>query len=790
MSATASPPPGQRGASTNPDDDLFEGGRAKYACENCRRRKLKCTRDVPSCVFCAEHHHDCVYVKIVRTPLTRKNLDAAERRIAELEDRLSRNRPVKRRSDDSGSTARQPSPPPSFLSPPLPSLHQPASMPPPMSHTPALHQASLPPPPLPASAAATMHASPSSAVSSSPGGGTFNPIAGPSSHPYPHLPPASDLVAPAAHLPSYSGSSPFANTAAASRPPLVSVPTTFSSASGSSMVSVAGPEHAAGAQVDTTTEPEEGDGMGALSVEPGGGSGAYLGSLSGAALLNFLQRCAGDVNLSAHGSAAGKAAASPTSTIASATQILPEQMALFVNSYFACYHLQYPIVHEASFRAQLADIVPRPGGSAWNLLHQTILGLGSMCVVGAEGYDGGEAIALYEKTVASIKPHLFESNSLTAVQAFTLLANYAQKLNHTASGSVYIGIALRMAINIGLHCESSARNLSLFEQEQRRRVWWTLFCFESGSSITFSHPSTLPTAGVDVLPLANVHDAYFTPAALSRPHSVDTATPYSSLLHQVYFAQFAISVVQYLTTAQQHTITPADIQRLYRDLDVFQASLSPYFFRDSAPWFDFARAKLCWRLDNLRMIILRQTFLKVSLGQGDATQEEEQIFERCVACAGEVIRSVQRFTEARPRSAMEWWYCLHFLFPAAFVPLIALRVRPSAPAAVDWIVAVQSSRGVLERVQHALLKPLASRCLAIISAVANVQSKGNTEVSSVPMDPDFASFLEKLAAPPESSEGMPSLALQAPWQAPGLMTDLDALFAWFTPPNGSPQPGL
>jgi len=95
-------------------------------------------------------------------------------------------------------------------------------------------------------------------------------------------------------------------------------------------------------------------------------------------------------------------------------------------------------------QAQLADIVPRPGGSAcvpsrartspdpalesdslppplllarsWNLLHQTILGLGSMCVVGAEGYDGGEAVALYEKTVASIKPHLFESNSLTAVQ--------------------------------------------------------------------------------------------------------------------------------------------------------------------------------------------------------------------------------------------------------------------------------------------------------------------------------------------------------------------------------------
>ncbi|BGP52268.1 hypothetical protein JCM10450v2_008239 [Rhodotorula kratochvilovae] len=670
MSATASPPPAHRGASANPEEDLFEGGRAKYACEQCKRRKLKCTRDVPACTFCSEHHHECIYTKTLRTPLTRKNLDAAEKRIAELEERLNREK----------------------------------------------------------------------------------------SHP----PPSSFLTS----------SSPFSSTAAA-RPPLIPMHTSFSTASTSSALPAAmelGPP-----APETTTEPE-GDGMGALSLEQNGGSGAYLGSLSGAALLTFLQRCASDVNLSAHGSA-GKAAPSPSSTITSTTQILPEQMTLFVNSYFSCYHLQYPLVHEASFRAQLADIVPRPGGAVWNLLYQVILGLGSMCVVGPEGLEGGEAVALYERAIASVKPHLFEATSLTAVQ-----------LNHTASGSVYIGIALRMAINIGLHCESGARNLSVFEQEQRRRVWWTLFCFEAGASMTFSHPSTLPTAGVDVLPLANVHDSYFTPAAVSRPAAnVDAATPYSSLLHQVYFAQFAISVVTYLTTSQ-HTITPADTQRIYRDLDLFQASLSPYVFREQPPWFDFARAKLCWRLDNLRMVILRQTFLKVSLGQSESP-EEEQIFERCIACAGEVIRSVQRFTESAPRSAMEWWYSLHFLFPAAFVPLIALRVRPASPLAVDWVVVVQSAKGVLERVQHALLKPLASRCLAIISAVANLEGRGSTEVSSVQLDADFSSFLEKLAGPPEFSEGMPSLALQAPWQAPGVMTDLDALFQWFTP-AGSPQPVL
>lgn len=355
----------------------------------------------------------------------------------------------------------------------------------------------------------------------------------------------------------------------------------------------------------------------------------------------------------------------------------------------------------------------------------------------------------------------------------------------------------------------------------RRRIWWVVYCFSAGSDLTFGHPSTLPTSGVDVLPLTNVHDVVrplapcydcphsspcvfsqsFTPAAHSRPPPVDAPTPYASIILQTFFHSFATQVINYLTTAQA-TLTSADVLRLNRDVDTLQSSLPPYFFREQPAWFDFSRAKLCWRLDNLRMVILRQTFLKVSLGQGPPSPEEEQIFERCVACAGEVIRSVQRFTESGPKSAMEWWYCLcvdflglskeaclhdnrdtcrHFLFPAAFIPLIALRVRSASASAVDWVVVLQSAKGVLERVQHALLKPLASRCLAIISAVANLDGARHEEVN---LDVDFTSFLEKLAAPVEN-EGMPSTALQVPGL--GALTDLDALFSWFTP-AGSPQP--
>lgn len=130
------------------------------------------------------------------------------------------------------------------------------------------------------------------------------------------------------------------------------------------------------------------------------------------------------------------------------------------------------------------------------------------------------------------------------------------------------------------------------------------------------------------------------------------------------------------------------------------------------------------------------------------------------------------------------------MIPSTFLPLIALRVRPSSPVAIEWLEVVQSAKSILERIPHALLKPLATRCLTIITAVANL-SEGNRPHPHHPefqqqqpalLDADFTNFLEMLAGPMEM-DGMPTQALQAP----GLLPDLDALFQWFTP-AGSPQP--
>lgn len=114
----------------------------------------------------------------------------------------------------------------------------------------------------------------------------------------------------------------------------------------------------------------------------------------------------------------------------------------------------------------------------------------------------------------------------------------------------------------------------------------------------------------------------------------------------------------------------------------------------------------------------------------------------------------------------------------------------SAEASGEWLTTVQQAATTVERVQHPLLKGLATRCLTIITAVA----PSDRNAPDAPLDADFASFLEMLAAPQgdiiehqygaAAGGGVGAIALPAPGM---MMSDMDALLAFFTP-AGSPQP--
>jgi hypothetical protein len=84
-----------------------------------------------------------------------------------------------------------------------------------------------------------------------------------------------------------------------------------------------------------------------------------------------------------------------------------------------------------------------------------------------------------EKATSQISATQLESGNLELVQAFCLLSNLAQKRNKVNSGSVYLGIAVRMAIGLGLHRELPLWNISPFEREVR----YVFFTSRPGSEL-------------------------------------------------------------------------------------------------------------------------------------------------------------------------------------------------------------------------------------------------------------------------------------------------------------------
>lgn len=85
--------------------------------------------------------------------------------------------------------------------------------------------------------------------------------------------------------------------------------------------------------------------------------------------------------------------------------------------------------------------------------------------------------------------------------------NYLQKRDRPNTGYNIIGIAYRMALGLGMHREISSDNRNTLALERRRQVFWTLFCFDSGLSITTGRPATIIDAFVDVQLPRNIDDS-------------------------------------------------------------------------------------------------------------------------------------------------------------------------------------------------------------------------------------------------------------------------------------------
>jgi transcriptional regulatory protein GAL4 len=174
-----------------------------------------------------------------------------------------------------------------------------------------------------------------------------------------------------------------------------------------------------------------------------------------------------------------------------------------IDAYFALYHPTFPILHEPTFREQYGKLSGRISRSTWHTLANLVAALGSF--VSSTCSDDTHA-TLFNAVKANLSVDSLETGSITLVQTFAMAANYLQKRNRPNSGYNYGGIALRLAISLGLHKEFRGWQTAPFKKEIRRRVWWSLCVLDVGATVTYGRPLNWPQVGVDIPFPLNIHE--------------------------------------------------------------------------------------------------------------------------------------------------------------------------------------------------------------------------------------------------------------------------------------------
>lgn len=487
-----------------------------------------------------------------------------------------------------------------------------------------------------------------------------------------------------------------------------------------------------------------GDGMALLPTKRG--ESGYLGSSSGSHLLNAVSSLLPDkgdrlfdtpseLRPGSQMARAGGGSANFQMLDDLATTAVMERL---IDAYFTSYNTSYPILHQRTFRAKYhtpTSIRPRTSSQ---MIFCMVLAIGSW-VLSPEIEH--EDCPYYHAARSGMSIRMLESGSVDTVQALSLMGNYLQKRDRPNTAYNLIGLASRMALGLGMHREVSDSSPDTLARERRRHIWWVLYCFDSGFSITTGRPITANDTSIDVSMPRNFDDTeadYDTPLA----NPVLYPTTNSAIIAQAALAMLANkihSTILYANTRQReldhHTALVMD-----SELAQWRSSIPYYFFTSEVPsWFFGPRAVVLWKEQNLRIMLWRGSERFQMSGQ-----EKLDAAIRLRSAAMETVYSITTFCREHAENMHQGlsWYATYFLFQATLALdihyLRQKRMQTDLGDETTWSESIAQARSCLA--QLGVTNAAAGRCLSVLDRIHNhfAASRGGTATPSAALETSAA----------------------------------------------------
>ncbi|KAK1635734.1 thiamine repressible genes regulatory protein thi1 [Colletotrichum phormii] len=238
---------------------------------------------------------------------------------------------------------------------------------------------------------------------------------------------------------------------------------------------------------------------------------------------------------------------------------------------------------------------------------------------------------------------LIDRPCIKSVQATFILGVYLMPASAISASYVYMGLALRKALAIGLHQEPDDPSLSDDEKETRRRLWWSIYSLERTVTIKLNRPRSV--------------DQEIITACLPKPTSRDASQKFDNVQHQIANAAF-VRIIDKLSepgawsnTNHSHTGASRRSTDAQISLKAWKKSLPPslklqnvdpksssyravfhlhlnYYFA----WIDMGKVSV------VTVVRARlQAIFHASAGPSDVPRDVEQSSEACVKAAKKML---------------------------------------------------------------------------------------------------------------------------------------------------------
>ncbi|KAJ4261599.1 hypothetical protein NW762_007030 [Fusarium torreyae] len=257
-----------------------------------------------------------------------------------------------------------------------------------------------------------------------------------------------------------------------------------------------------------------------------------------------------------------------------------------LHAYQCSSHTMFPILHFPTFRASVNDLYNSGVGRtspAWLSLFFTVLAAGSLFSPTSNSQPNSfyEPAEFLETANKMIDPWANDF-TLDHARALTLVTLCLNEMNLKSAAWTWLGRAVRVSQDLGLHIESGP--WPFIEGEMRRRTWWMIYIMDRTLATELGRPVLINDEDCDVSLPAGVDDQYIHEGGMLVPNGAEPLT--HSLLAVIHVVRSYSTLLTALTPQAMSSIHISALDtHLKKCLNTFPPACEPSSTVPLAPHF-------------------------------------------------------------------------------------------------------------------------------------------------------------------------------------------------------------